>query len=172
MNMSFLKLNWSRLFAGIAVIIAATFSLVAEPVKVGDTFPDLGKFKLEGVLPDIKGKVVLVDFWASWCLPCKQSFPALNELHERYGANGFLIVAVNVDEKRANMESFLKSTPAKFAVVRDAEQKLVARTEVETMPTSFLIDATGRVRFVHNAFRGDATKKEYVREIEELLKQK
>ena len=113
---------------------------------------------------------VLIDFTASWCAPCKKSFPALNELHERYRDKGLTIIAVNVDAKRADMERFLKTTPASFSVVRDAEQKLVARTEVESMPTSFLIDAAGRVRFLHKGYSGDETKKKYVREIEELLK--
>jgi thiol-disulfide isomerase/thioredoxin len=167
MSTSFLEVKANILATCIAL---AAFSLSGASLKVGDAFPDLAKFKLEGTLPGTKGKVVLIDFWASWCAPCKKSFPALNELHERYGSRGLIILAVNVDEQRAKMEAFLKSMPAKFAVVRDAEQKLVAKTEVESMPTSFVLDATGRVRFLHNGYLGDETKKEYMREIEELLK--
>lgn len=171
MNMSFLKPKSLHALTAALVLAAASAGFGAEPIKVGDTFPDLGKFKLEGTLPaDLKGKVVLVDFWASWCLPCKKSFPALDELRQRYGTNGFVVIAVNVDEKRADMEGFLKKTPAGFTVVRDAEQKLVATAGVETMPTSFLIDATGRVRFLHSGYAGDETKKEFIREIETLLK--
>ena len=156
----------------ICFIFAATVCLAAAPLKIGDAFPDFAKFKLEGKLPDdLKGKVVLIDFWASWCPPCKKSFPALNELHQRYGTNGLVIIAVNVDEKRADMEAFLKKIPATFTVVRDAEQKLVETVGVEGLPTSFLLDATGRVRFLHNkGYGGDGTKKEYAREIESLLK--
>jgi thiol-disulfide isomerase/thioredoxin len=171
MNMSFLKPNSLRVpIICVVALTFATFSLFAAPIKVGDTFPDLSKFRLEGKLPDLKGKVVLVDFWASWCVPCKKSFPALNELHRRYGGKGLVIIAVNVDENRANMEAFLKSIPASFTVVRDAEQKLVATAEVEGMPTSFLLDTTGRVRFRHNGYAGDETKNKYAGEIEELLK--
>ncbi len=170
--MNTLSLNRSFLHVVLASVALATgSSLPAASLKVGDPFPDLAKFKLEGKLPgDLKGKVVLVDFWASWCPPCKTSFPALNELRQRYGDKGFVILAVNVDEQRASMERFLKNTAANFPVIRDAEQKLVAAVEVETMPTSFLLDTSGRVRFTHVGYLGDETKKEYIREIEELLK--
>lgn len=157
------------------VAIAAVLHLTPHPLpaaqpKAGETFPALADFALEGKLPgDLKGKVLLVDFFASWCAPCKASFPALNELQAKYSAKGFSVIAVNVDEKRADMEAFLKKHPAAFPVVRDAKQKLVATAQVETMPTSFLIDAAGRVRFVHSGYHGEETKAQYMREIESLL---
>jgi thiol-disulfide isomerase/thioredoxin len=161
----------SFLHVVLGVFCGLAWSLNAAALKVGDTFPDFAKFKLEGKLPaDLKGKVVLVDFWASWCAPCKKSFPALNELQRQYGEKGFVIIAVNVDEERSKMDGFLKSTPADFTVVRDATQKLVGAVEVESMPTSFVLDGSGRVRFMHVGYFGDETKKEYIREVEELLK--
>jgi len=150
--------------------MAAAFSLLAAPVKVGDTFPDLSKFKLEGKLPDLKGKVVIVDFWASWCAPCKESFPTMNDLQTRYGAQGLTIIGINVDEKNSDMVDFLKKHSADFTVVRDAAQKLVDKVDISTMPTSFLIDSSGKVRFAHSGFRGEETKKKYEQEIESLLK--
>ena len=119
-------------------------------MKVGETFPDLKSFKLEAVAPDIKGKVVLVDFWASWCGPCKQSFPTLDELQKKYGPQGFVIIAVSEDEKKSDMDDFLKEHPVSFTMVRDAGadgKKLVDKVEVSAMPSSFLIDATGKVAF-------------------------
>jgi thiol-disulfide isomerase/thioredoxin len=143
----------------------------AAGLKPGDTFPDLASFKLEGKLPaSLKDKVVLIDFWASWCDPCKDSFPALNELQKRYGPQGFVIIAVNVDENRADMEAFLKKHAADFTVVRDADQKLVAKVDVATMPSSLLLDRSGKIRFAHSGFRGEETKKKYEQEIESLLK--
>jgi len=144
---------------------------MAAGIKAGDTFPDLSTFKLEGKLPDsTKGKVVLVDFWASWCGPCQKSFPAMEELHKRYGERGLVIIAVNVDEERNNMEEFLKKNAATFVVVRDGNQKLVERTGIASMPSSFLIDREGKVRFTHTGYLGAETKKKYEEEIEALLK--
>jgi thiol-disulfide isomerase/thioredoxin len=155
-----------------AIVSASLFSTaLAAGVKAGDTFPDLAAFKLEGKLPEaLQGKVVLVDFWASWCEPCKASFPIMEELHKKYGPQGLVLIAVNVDEKRSDMEAFLKKNAATFAVVRDAAQKLVEKTGIATMPSSFLIDREGRVRFAHSGFRGEETKKKYEQEIESLLK--
>ena len=154
----------------VATLLAGTWFTAAAALKVGDTLPDLASFKLEGKLPDtLKGKIIIVDFWASWCLPCAKSFPALDELQKKYG-DRVVVLAVNVDEKKANMEKFLAKHAVTFTVVRDAEQKLVAVVEPATMPTSFILDATGKVRFLHNGFHGEDTQKEYISEIESLLK--
>ena len=154
----------------LAVGLLAAGIFPAAAVKVGDAFPDLATFSLEGKLPaDCAGKIVIVDFWASWCKPCKLSFPALNELQTKYAAQGVIIIAINEDEKRADMEAFLKKLPATFTVVRDAEQKLVRQIKVNTMPSSFVIDRTGKVRFAHSGFHGDDTKQTYITEIESLL---
>jgi len=154
----------------VAMLIAGTFFTASAALKVGDTLPELASFKLEGALPDaLKGKIVIVDFWASWCLPCAKSFPVLDELQKKYG-DKLVVLAVNVDEKKANMEKFLQKHAVGFAVVRDAEQKLVAVVEPATMPTSFILDGAGKVRFLHNGFHGEDTRKEYITEIESLLK--
>lgn len=143
---------------------------LAEELRINDKFPDLSQYDLVGKLPDkLEGKVVLVDFWASWCTPCRAAFPVLAELHQTYGSKGLTIVAVSVDETDEAMEHFVKKNPAPFTVVRDPQQKLVARANVASMPTSFLIDAQGRVRFIHRGFKGEETRKKYIREIEELL---
>ena len=157
--------------AAMATLSAGLLATALAGVKVGDGFPDVAGFKLEGKLPDtLKDKVVLIDFWASWCDPCKASFPALNDLHKRYGPEGLVIIAINVDENRADMESFLKKNTAAFTVVRDAKQKLVEKVEVATMPSSFILDREGKVRFMHAGFRGEETKKKYEQEIQSLLK--
>lgn len=142
-------------------------------IKAGDAFPDLAAYKLEGAVPDIKSKVVLVDFWASWCGPCKQSFPTLDELQKKYGPQGFVIIAVNEDDKKSDMDDFKKQHPVSFTIVRDGGpdgKKLIEKADVSAMPSSFLIDATGKVRFAHTGFYGNETKQEYAHEIETLLK--
>ena len=129
-------------------------SLLAESSRwtEGAPLPSLATFGLEGSLPALKGKVVLLDFWASWCSPCKASFPTLNGLHERLSGRGLVVLGINVDENGADRDRFLKSTPAGFAVVSDPGQKLVSAANVKTMPTSFIIDRSGVIRHVHSGF--------------------
>ena len=115
------------------------------------------------------GKVVLVDFWASWCAPCKSSFPVLDSIYRKFKERGFLVVAVSVDESGDAMREFLGTHPVSFPVVRDARQQLVASAGIEAMPTSFLIDRTGKVVAVHAGFKGRETEEQLMTEIEKLL---
>jgi thiol-disulfide isomerase/thioredoxin len=159
-------------FRTIALILFATPALLAAALKPGDPLPALSTFNLEGKLPaKLKGNVILLDFWASWCVPCKASFPVMNDLQKRYADRGLTIVAVSVDDTREKMDQFLKAHPVLFTTVRDANQKLVAAADVETMPTSLLIDRAGKIRFIHNGFYGDKSAREYTDEIEKLLKE-
>jgi len=166
-----LKLNLKKAALAAGLVAGVCLSVCAAGFKAGDQLPDLGQLKLEGKLPEgLKGKVILLDFWASWCEPCKASFPVMEELQKQYGSKGVAVVAINVDEKKADMEEFLKKNTASFAVLRDAAQKLVAQAGIATMPSSFVIDQDGRVRFVHAGFHGEQSKKQYQQEIESLLK--
>jgi thiol-disulfide isomerase/thioredoxin len=154
------------------LLLLAVPGLSRAGLKEGDTLPPLASFGLEGMLPaKLKGQVILLDFWASWCGPCKVSFPAMEILHKRYSDRGLSIVAVSVDDNRADMERFLKENRVTFATLRDATQKLVAAADVPTMPTSFLIDRRGKVRFIHKGYEGEKTAKEYREQIELLLKE-
>jgi cytochrome c biogenesis protein CcmG, thiol:disulfide interchange protein DsbE len=153
----------------LALLLGAALGASAA-LKEGDPFPDLTQCGLEGSLPDLRGKVVLVDFFASWCEPCKESFPAMDALQRKYAARGLVIVAVNVDKKREDMEDFVKKHPASFTIVRDAANKLVGQVKIPTMPSSFLLDRQGKVISFHRGFKGVETINEYTREIESLLK--
>ena len=156
-----------------AVLITLLFTTLlasAAALKTGDAFPDLTQFKLEGTLPDTKGKIVLVDFFASWCGPCKESFPAMQELHKKFPGKDFVIIAINLDQKKADMDDFLKKHPADFAIMRDAANTLVSTVKIPTMPTSFLLGRDGKVVSVHRGFKGEETRKKYLEEIEALLK--
>jgi thiol-disulfide isomerase/thioredoxin len=157
-----------------AVLAAVLTMMLSVPCfadfKQGDNLPDLASFHLEGKLPEkLQGRVILLDFWASWCGPCKSSFPVMEELANKYTEQGLTVVAVSVDKKPENMERFLKSVKVSFTVVRDAQQKLVAAADIRAMPTSLLIDRSGKIRFIHAGFNGDETTRQYVKEIEQLL---
>src|SRR5665213_2418865 len=118
----------------LTLALCATASAALKP---GDALPNLSRFQLEGKLPEkLKGNVILLDFWASWCVPCKASFPVMEDLQKRFGERGLSVIAVSTDDTREAMVRFLKSHPVSFTTVRDANQKLVAAADVETMPTS------------------------------------
>jgi len=169
MNMSLIKKSMLVGALALTVGVGSTFA-GGKAIKVGDAFPELGSFGLEGRLPDdLKGKVVLLDFWASWCGPCKESFPVMDELQQKYGNQGLVILAVNVDENVAAMKDFLKDHPVQFTIVHDATKKLVGTANIASMPTSFLIGKDGKVVAVHKGFHGKDTAKEYAAEVEKLL---
>jgi cytochrome c biogenesis protein CcmG, thiol:disulfide interchange protein DsbE len=119
-------------------------------------------------MADLKGRVVYVDFWASWCAPCKQSFPWMNEMQEKYGARGLSVVAVTVDRRREDADKFLATMPAKFAVAYDTTGKVAEAYRPKGMPTSFLVGADGIVRAVHVGFK-DQDKADLEREIQAAL---
>ncbi len=152
---------------GVAVALAA--SALAQ-VAPGAAFPPLAADGLAGgPLPDTSGKVVIVDFWASWCAPCKASFPAYSRLQGEFAARGLVVVGISVDESPAAYAAFVARLKPSFATLHDSKHALVALVQVPTMPTSYLVDREGKVRFVHAGFHGDATERELRSEIEGLL---
>jgi thiol-disulfide isomerase/thioredoxin len=115
-----------------------------------------------------QGKLVYLDFWASWCAPCRRSFPWMNQMLARYGERGFAIVSVNVDTEQELAEKFLSETPASFPVVYDPDGTIAARWELLGMPSSFLIGPNGEVISRHVGFRSDSLET-YEAEIRRLL---
>ncbi len=153
-----------------AVALAALVAGNVHAQAVGQPAP---AFDLPGAngnvrLADLKGKVVYVDFWASWCAPCKQSFPWMNEMQAKHGARGLQVVGVTVDRKREDAEKFVAAVPARFAVAFDASGKVAEAYQPKGMPTSFLIGADGVVRAMHVGFK-DSDRAELEREIEAAL---
>ncbi len=101
----------------------------------------------------LKGRVVYVDFWASWCAPCRESFPWMNHLQQELGSKGLVIVAVNVDRERRDAERFIQTHKPDFRIVFDPDGLLPEKFAVRGMPTSFLIDRDGRIHTRHEGFR-------------------
>jgi thiol-disulfide isomerase/thioredoxin len=119
-------------------------------------------------LSSYRGKVVYLDFWASWCGPCKQSFPWLDSLVRSYGSQNFVVIGVNVDKSRDRAERFLNDFPAVFPIVYDPTGDLATTFKVEGMPSGILIDRTGHVRFQHAGF-SDKQKSTYEQQLQSLL---
>jgi cytochrome c biogenesis protein CcmG/thiol:disulfide interchange protein DsbE len=142
----------------IAVTIA---TLMLAPPAVGaegrQSAPEFELPARQGLLKlaDYKGKTVYLDFWASWCGPCRQSFPWLNDMQARYGGKGLRVIGINVDQNSEDAKSFLKQHPASFDIAFDDAGKVPRAYAIKGMPTSVLIGPDGRVLSVHNGFRND-----------------
>lgn len=124
----------------------------------------------QALLRAAKGKVVLLDFWASWCTPCRKSFPWMNTLQKKFGPAGLVVIAINVDREHSLAEAFLKTTPADFQIDYDPNGELASAMNVGAMPTTFLLDRHGRIVQRHAGFR-EAQLPGREAEIERLLKE-
>jgi len=152
-------MNRLRPLAGLLLPVAALVAaLVAAPVAATEAGQPAPAFALPNAKGDtvalerMRGKVVYVDFWASWCGPCRRSFPWMNEMQQKYGARGLVVVGVNVDKKRGDAERFLAQIPANFTIVFDEAGAAPNAYGVKGMPSSYVIDARGNVTFVERGF--------------------
>lgn len=127
-----------------AALVAALLVLLAwAPAPAADTL-DLDRYA---------GKVVVLDFWASWCEPCRRSFPWLSAMHDKYAHDGLVIVGVNLDMERADAKRFLEEYPAAFTIVYDENRDLARQYEVVAMPSSYVISRDGQITARHMGFK-------------------
>jgi thiol-disulfide isomerase/thioredoxin len=124
-------------------------------------------------LSDYKGKVVLVDFWASWCSPCREEMPELIKFYKSHGNTDFEILAVNIDKDNVNVNHFLDKLITKplFPVILDNEQKIPELFNIESMPTTIFIDKSGKIRYRHNGFKLSYIE-DFKTELTQLIKEK
>lgn len=146
-----------RLGTGVCLIALLAATVPALGAAPGTPAPG---FELAGrsgpvSLAAYRGKFVYLDFWASWCAPCKRSFPWMGELQQRYGPAGLAVVAVNVDASREDAERFLAQVPARFTVAYDPAGAIARQYAIKGMPSSILIDPEGQVLQVHAGFNDD-----------------
>ncbi|MEQ1638816.1 MAG: TlpA disulfide reductase family protein [Methylococcales bacterium] len=164
-----------KLYSSVFALVAGVASLTANAVEVGQSAPTFTLPTLQQNTPtplaQYAGKVVYLDFWASWCAPCRTSFPLLNKLHQKLQARGFEVVAVNLDEDKAKAEQFLKEIPVAFKVLSDPKGEWADKFGVESMPTSYILDQKGVVQNIHHGFASDDIK-ELEAKITELLAKK
>lgn len=143
------------LFLIVPILILFTTVSVAE--KLDQVSHSCALTTLDGepadALQELKGKVVYVDFWASWCPPCVKSFPFLNELNHDLKDKGLHVIGINLDEKVADAQEFIAKHPVDFSIVADPSKQCAKGLEVMAMPTSYLIDRKGNIRHVHQGFR-------------------
>ena len=130
--------------AWLAALLVAQLALLPwTPVAASETF-DPGQYA---------GKVVVLDFWASWCVPCRRSFPWLNAMHDKYAEQGLVIVGINLDMERGDAAKFLEEYPAEFAIVYDENKELARQFDVVAMPSSYVIGRDGQLAAKHMGFK-------------------
>lgn len=103
-------------------------------------------------LSALKGQVVYLDFWASWCKPCRKSFPWMNQMQQKYADQGLQIIAINLDTEKALAKAFLDKVPAQIPVIYDPQGKIASDYQLLGMPSSYVIDKKGNIRFSHKGF--------------------
>ncbi len=155
----------------ITVCLYFLLSPASMAIGIGDQAPSCKLTALSDEKPvelSKPGKVVYIDFWASWCAPCAQSFAFMNEMTDQLKAKDFELVAINLDENARDAKSFLQGHPAKFTVAVSSDSQCQSTFNVEAMPASFLIDRQGRVRHIQLGFFANETA-ELRNKVEKLL---
>lgn len=166
-------MDMRRLLLGVAFCMAIAPGIALRAAAIGDaapafTLPDRDAKAVS--LASLRGQVVYLDFWASWCGPCRKSFPWMNAMQQKYGSAGLVVVAVNVDKRIADANRFLALVPARFSTVFDDSGATPEAYGVKAMPSSLLIDRNGKVALVEEGFR-DERRAELEARIRALLAQ-
>ncbi len=157
----------------VIVLLTSQIAFAGTDIRVKYPFPNFTLRKLSQKnqisLNQYRGKIVVIDFWASWCEPCRQEFPVLNKLYKKYYKDGVQVMGINVDTEEADAARFLKENPAVFMLLHDDGGKLMDQFNLETMPRSFIIDRKGVVRFMHNGYNSDYDPYVFEKELKTLF---
>jgi len=159
--------------AALIGVLAICASVASSAVAPATTAPDFTLRTMDGPnlrLQEQRGRVVMLNFWATWCGPCRQEMPHLNRLYEKYRASGFVLLGVNVDEDPRNAADVAAKLGLKFPVLLDTDKKVSRLYELATMPSTVLIDRDGRVKYIHRGYL-NGYEETYDKQIRELLKQ-
>ena len=163
--MSFVRLARWMAVVGLCV------PLYGHAVSVNDKAPDFTLKNLQGTnlrLDEYRGKVVLINFWASWCGPCRQEMPLLDRIHQRYSDAGFAVLGVNVEGTLAPAKETAERTHVTFPVLIDENQKVSGLYDLQSMPSTLVVDRDGVVRYVHHGYKpGDEAK--YLEVVKQLI---
>jgi peroxiredoxin len=162
-----------RTAAILATCLTAMASAAAAAVLTSGKAPDFTLHSVAGPnlrLQEQRGQVVMLNFWASWCGPCREEMPHLDQLYEKYHASGFQLLGVNVDEDIRNAAGVSSKLGLHFPVLLDTEKKVSRLYDLNTMPSTILIDRDGRVRYIHRGYQ-DGYERTYEDQIRELLRE-
>jgi len=156
-----------------AVLIAATLLDAGAQAALDSAAPDFTLKSRAGEnikLSELRGQVVLSNFWASWCGPCRQEMPLLDQMYQKSSPLGFTLLGVNVEQVSTDAERLLKDTPVTFPILFDAQNEVSKLYDVTAMPSTVLVDRDGKVRFVHKGYQ-PGYEEEYQTQIRALVKE-
>ena len=145
----------------------------AAAVKIGARAPDFTLKSVRGdnlKLSEYIGEVVVVNFWASWCSTCREQMPILNDIHLRYRETGLVMLGVNVDKKMKKARRMLDELRVVFPILFDTSNNVSKRYDIDAMPTTYLIDRDGNIRYIHNGY-SPGYEEDYERQIRELMRE-
>lgn len=151
------------------VLLAVSMAVAASP----DSAPDFTLKSASGAnlkLSEFRGEVVLVNFWASWCGPCRQEMPLLSELHEQYRDLGFTVLGVNVEEDTRKARKLLEDAPVSFPVLFDSDSVVSREYDVVAMPSTVLVDRNGKLRYLHKGYK-PGLEAVYQQQVRDLLRE-
>ena len=141
------------LLAATCIALSAATPTGAEDAATAVPLASITNARGQLDLREYRGRVVYLDFWASWCRPCRRSFEWMGTMHERYAQRGLVVLAVNVDRERSDADRFLEKTQPPFRVVLDPEAVLARAHDLEAMPSSFVYGTDGALQHIHTGFR-------------------
>jgi peroxiredoxin len=161
-----------RAFSGVAMtMLVASLAYAATVSGPAPNFTLQSNAGGQVSLASLKGKVVMVNFWATWCVPCRQEMPHLEALYEKYNSLGFELLAVNVEKNNAEgARKWLQETPVTFPVLFDPENQVTKLYKVQTMPSTVIIGRDGTMRFMHNGYK-PGYENDYQTQVRALLRE-
>ena len=160
------------LIAGLALSIFAASSLASSNMA-GQPAPDFALKSSTGDnmrLSEFRGDVVMINFWATWCGPCRQEMPLLDELYQRYNRVGFNLLGVNIDDDSNRAMAMISELGVEFPVLFDAQKEVSKMYDVDAMPVTVLVDREGNIRYVHQGYKPGYEEK-YLNEVRSLLRE-
>jgi len=163
------QLEMKKIFGFVAALALMASAQASAPQAAPEfALPDATGSTVS--LADFEGQVVLINFWASWCGPCREEMPLLDQLSDRYGPLGFTMLGVNVEEDSTLADQFLEGTPVDFPILYDRENSVSQLYDVIAMPTTVIVDRQGQVRFVHHGYE-PGNENEYQDQIRALIRE-
>ena len=163
--------TWIRLFS--LMIVSAVLSTLASAAATRAPAPDFTLTNQDGQtvsLSDLRGQVVMINFWATWCGPCRKEMPLLDAIYQRYNRLGFTLLGINVEEDPSGADKYLAETPVSFPILFDRSNSVSKLYDVNAMPSTVIVDREGNVRFLHKGYQ-PGYENEYQDQIRALVRE-